>query len=246
MQFDSQDIEQAFRLLALLNQKGKVSEEEEVFRYYVTRSEVRSLIDSYAAETDSVIVKTSDHLYLVPKSGQSLFHIKNAYIRREYFGYQATNLDIYMMYFSIIILFGEFYDSYETPEPTRDFLPIGEWMEQIRERMATLKEHGPEKLAQVEQESEWNWNVVIELWEALDDLKEQAKRQDSKQQSRLGFLKRVIRFLKEQDLIWEQGNDELILTEKAKIIIQRYFMDLEYNRGILAFMYQYDQVKGTD
>lgn len=246
MQFDSQDVEQAFRVLALLIQRGKVSEEEDAFRYYITRSEVRSLIDSFADETDSVMIKTSDHLYLVPKSGQSLFHIKNAYIRREYFGHQSTNLDIYTMYFCVIVLFGEFYDSYETTEATRDFLPISEWMSQIRERMATLKEHGPEKLAQLEQESEWNWNGVLEYWEALDDLKEQAKRQDSKQQSRLGFLKRVIRFLKDQDLLLEQGNDELVLTEKAKIIIQRYFMDLEYNRGILAFMYQYDQVKGTE
>lgn len=246
MQFHSDDIEQAFRVLVHLIQRGKVAEEEEVFRYYLTSSEVRSLIDSFAAETDSLIIKTSEHLFLLPKSGQSIFHVKNAYIRREYFGHQATNLDIYMMYFCIIVLFGAFYDSYETSEATRDFLPLGEWLVQIRERMDTLKEHGPEKLAQLEQESEWNWNGVIEYWEALDDLKETAKRQDSKQQSRLGFLKRVIRFLKEQDLVLEQGNDELVLTEKAKIIIQRYFMDLEYNRGILAFMYQYDQVKGNE
>ncbi|WP_207708826.1 DUF6063 family protein [Heliobacterium mobile] len=239
-------MELAFRLYAQLLQKGQLSQDQPGFREYIAQSEVRSLVDTFATEMDSVVVKTSDHLYLVPKSGQSPFGMKNAYIKREYLGYQATNIDLYMMYFAIIVLFGEFYDSYETPEATRDFLPIGEWMSKIRERLDTIKEQGEEQLAQNEGETEWNWVGVIHFWDSLDDLKETAKRQDTKQQSRLGFLKRVIRFLDAQDLVQDQGNDELKLTEKAKIIVQRYYMDREYNRDLLAYMYQFDQVKGND
>jgi hypothetical protein len=246
MQFEQHDIETAFRLFLQLMQKGRINAEDEGFRYYAAYDKVRSLMDIFAYETDSVVLKTSDHLYLVPLVGDSPFQMKNAHIKREFLGWQATNLDIYLMYFCIIVFFGEFYDSYETTEATRDFLPVSEWLTRIKERMATLKEHGPEKLIQLEQETEWNWNGVIEYWDALDDLKETASRQDGKQRSRLGFLKRVIRFLEAQELIVDQGNDELILTEKARIIVQRYFMDLEYNRGILAFMYRHDQYEGDE
>ena len=48
------------------------------------------------------------------------------------------------------------------------------------------------------------------------------------------------RFLIEQEISEEIGNQELTLTEKAKTIVQRYFMELEYNRGILEFLYQFE------
>ncbi|MCD5406102.1 MAG: DUF6063 family protein [Desulfotomaculum sp.] len=243
MQHETADIEQAFAIFLLLVQDGKIKAEEERYRYYNSSSEVRDLVHTFTNKADSVLVKTSDYLYLIPEAGQSLFQVKNAFIKREYLGYQSSNIDLYLLYFCILVLLGEFYDSYETSEATRDFLPLAEWLIKIKERINTLKEHGEEKLATTELETEWNWSAVIEYWEALDDLRETAKRQDSKQQSRLGFLKRVIRFLTEQELVAEQGNDELVLTEKAKIIVQRYFMDSDYNRGILAFMYQKEGLK---
>ena len=43
--------------------------------------------------------------------------------------------------------------------------------------------------------------------------------------------------MEDQNLVTDIGNDEMELTEKAKTIIQRYYMDYEYNRGILDFIY---------
>jgi hypothetical protein len=51
----------------------------------------------------------------------------------------------------------------------------------------------------------------------------------------------VKRFLLEQKLAEEVGEGELNLTEKAKIIVQRYFMELQNNRGILQFLYQFEE-----
>ena len=47
-------------------------------------------------------------------------------------------------------------------------------------------------------------------------------------------------FLIRQQLLRDVGNDELILTEKAKTIIVTYYMEEEHNRGIMNFMYQLD------
>ena len=75
-------------------------------------------------------------------------------------------------------------------------------------------------------------------------MKETSKTQDKRTKSRLGFLDGVKRFLEAQELVNDIGNYELELTEKAKIIIQRYYMEVEYNRGILEFMYRYEEKKG--
>ncbi|QGG48633.1 DUF6063 family protein [Heliorestis convoluta] len=244
--YSHEQTEQTFRLLVQLLRQGQLNDQHPSFHDYRTSSEVRSLAEDFAKELDSVIIKTSDHLYLIPRSGQSPFALKNAWIKRDYLGTGATNVDLYMMYFAIIVFFGEFYDSYESPEATRDFLSLSDWMIKIRERLDTLKEQGREKLENLEGDTEWNWLAVIDYWDNLDDLKEKAKRQDSRQQSRLGFLKKVIRFLEDQGLAQSQGRNEFFITEKAKIIVQRYFMDREHNRDLLAFMYQYDQAKGEN
>lgn len=246
MRFQRHYIKIAFRLFLQLMQGGRIEAEEDGFRYYAAYDEVRTLMDFYADEADCVVIKTADHLYLVPQAGESPFQMKNADLKREFLGWQATNTDIYLMYFCLIVFFGEFYDSYQTTEASRDFLRVDEWLAKVKERMATLKGHGAEELGLLERETEWNWNGVLEYWESLDDLRETAKRQDARQQSRLGFLKRVIGFLEAQELAVDQGNDELVLTEKARILVQRYFMDVSYNRGILAFMYEHDGLKGEE
>ena len=41
------------------------------------------------------------------------------------------------------------------------------------------------------------------------------------------------------------GNNEMELTEKTKVIVQRYYMDYEYNRGLLDFIYQFDKKEGA-
>ncbi|MGG3693697.1 DUF6063 family protein [Heyndrickxia ginsengihumi] len=147
------------------------------------------------------------------------------------------------MYVTIIILIGEFYDSYQTIEPTRDFISMSDWLEQVNDRLETLQEIEEEELKEIEKEYEYNWSAIIGKWADMDDIKETAKVQSGRTISRLSFLYTVKRFLIAQELVQDIGNDELQLTEKAKVIVQRYFMELEYNRGILEFIYSIDRQK---
>ncbi|MGO3169087.1 DUF6063 family protein, partial [Senegalia sp. (in: firmicutes)] len=68
--------------------------------------------------------------------------------------------------------------------------------------------------------------------------------QDARTNSRFSFLNTVRNFLKDQDLIDDIGNDEITLTEKAKTIIKRYYMEYDFNRGILDFIYGITQKEG--
>lgn len=243
MDYRRKDVEMAFQLFSKLSAVGQVDGEE--VAQYIMNDDVRSLLEVFAAKVDCVLVHAGEVLYLIPKNGLSPFHVKNEVLRKE-LGAQATNADLYMMYFAILVFIGEFYNSYQSNEIQRDFLILDEWLEKINERIDALKEHGEEELQKEEQDFEYNWQAIIEKWEALNDLKETAARQKGKTISRLSFLNKVISFMINNGLCEEIGEEEYRLTEKAMVIVQRYFMEVEYNRGILKFMYQYDEKKGSE
>lgn len=213
----------------------------EAVQQYQADDEIRSLLDSFSYEVDCVIIRTSEQLFLVPTTKLSPFHVSNDWIKRHYLRSNATNGDIYLLYFSTIILFGCFYDTYQSQEATRQFLKLDEWVHLIHERIEQLKTHDEDELKELEKEFSYNWGLIIEKWEDMDDIKETAKKQTGNTISRLSFIDTAKRFLVDQELIKEIGNNEITLTEKAKTIIQRFFMEVEYNKGIFEFIYGYER-----
>ena len=236
MFYEERQVKEAFRLYASLAVKGYG--DKEALRLYLADDVVRGLVEEFAREVECTVIPAGDQLYLIPLAISSPFHISNQSLKERYLPGRAVNADIYLMYVAIIVLFGEFYDSYQTIEPTRDFLSIDLWLSRLNERILALKEMELEELEKMEQEQEYNWRQLVEKWDALNDLKEKVKSQDSRTQSRLGFLNAVKKFLEEQDLVRDIGEDEISLTEKARTIIQRYYMEVEHNQSILEFIYQ--------
>lgn len=235
MDYNNDQVIKAFKIYSKLAAEG-LGEKEDL-RQYLVDDRLRGLVDQFAEEVQCVIFVAGDFIYMIPKAMASDFHVSNETIKREHLPARASNADIYLMYIATIVLFGEFYDSYQTTNPTRDFVSIEHWLDSVNERIFSLKEHDMDKLEKMEKEYEYNWITILSSWELLDDTKEGVKKQDGRTASRLAFLNITKNFLEEQGLINDIGNDEIELTEKAKIIMQRYYMDYEFNRGILNFMY---------
>lgn len=241
MQYDNEQVMQGFKLYTLLSVKGYAQKDE--MRLYMTDEVLRGLVDGFVKEVDCTVFVSGDYLYMIPISRDSIFHVSNDSLKKKYLASKAINLDLYLMYISIIVLFGEFYDSYQTMEPTRDFLTISDWLQSLNERISSIKEHPVEKLKELDKEFDYNWSLIVQKWEDIDEIKENVKVQDGRTNSRKSFVNIVKQFLEAQELIKDIGNEELELTEKAKTIIQRYYMEYDYNRGILDFMYGLDHKK---
>ncbi len=239
MNYPEHKVLKAFQLYTTLARKG-VADSESV-QQYKADDDIRGLLDSFSHEVDSVIILTSEQMFLVPETKLSPFHVSNDWIKRNHLRAGATNGDIYLLYFSTMILFGTFYDTYHSQEPTRQFLRVDEWVQIIQERIDQLQTHDEDELKQFEEEFSYNWRLIIEKWEDMDDIKETAKKQTGNTISRLSFIDRVKRFLIDQELVNEIGNSEITLTEKAKTIIQRFFMEVEYNKGIFEFIYRFER-----
>ncbi|MCD8509388.1 MAG: DUF6063 family protein [Bacillus sp. (in: Bacteria)] len=238
MHYSETKIVKAFQLYTKLARDGAA--DKDAVQEYKADEEIRGLLDSFGREVDCVIILTSEQMFLVPRTKLSPFHVNNDWIKRNYLRSGATNGDIYLLYFSTLVLFGSFYDTYQSQEPTRQFIRIEEWVHFIQERIDQLKVHDEDEMQELEKEFSYNWRLIIEKWDDMDDIKETAKKQTGNTISRFSFIDTVKRFLMDQDLIQDIGNNEVILTEKAKTVIQRFYMEVEYNRGILEFIYGFE------
>ena len=241
MDYKEKEVLEAFKIYSALVAAGSCSKAD-VSRY-IRDDKIGELVDKFAHQVDATVITAGESIYIVPLAITSPFHLTNESIKKNYLSSSAVNLDIYLMYVTIIILLGEFYDSYQNQEPTRDFITMEEWLEAVNTRLETLNHMDKELLKGIEEEQEFNWIKILEKWNPIDDIKEGAKRQTGNTSNRLSFLNTVRAFLEKQEMIEDIGNDELKITEKTKTIIQRYYMDYEYNRGLLDFIYQFDEAR---
>lgn len=235
MNYPEAKVLQAFSLYTTLARDGIAS--KEYVQLYMADDAIRSLIERFASEVDCVIVRTTENLYMIPETRLSPFHVSNDWIKRNYLRSDAVNADIYLLYFATIVLFGAFFDRYNSQEQTLQFITLADWVTAMNERIRYLQSHEEEELIELEKEFSYNWRAIIDKWEDMDDIKETAKRQTGNTISRLSFIDTAKRFLISEGLLQEIGNYEVTITEKAKIIIQRFFMDASYNNNIFEFIY---------
>lgn len=238
MNYPEEKVAKAFQIYTTLARVGVAP--REASQLYRADEEIRSLLDLFSHEVDAVVIQTSEQLYLVPLTKLSPFHVSNDWVKRHYLRNGATNGDIYLLYFASIILLGAFYDTYQSQEPTRQFIRLEDWSNLVNERISYLQTHDQEELIDLEKEFSYNWRLIIEKWEDMNDIKETAKKQSGNTISRLSFMDTVKRFLIDQDIIEEIGNDEVVLTEKAKTVVQRFFMEVDFNKGIFEFIYGFE------
>ena len=235
MQYSQEQVREAYMIYRQLYVYGSGNIKE--WKAYTYDEGVRNLMEEFALIDEAAILNVGENVYLVPLASQNHLQLSNEYIKKFYMSSDANNIDLYTMYVCIIIFMGKFYDSYESAQCTRNFITIEEWLESVNERIEVLAEMDEEALLAKEKELEYNWTKIIEFWLALDNLKETAKRQTGKTKSRISFLNMTKVFLEKQELVEDLGNSELALTEKAKDIVQKYYMEYEYNRAILEFLY---------
>jgi len=235
---DDKKITHAFRIYAKLQAEGKIQKKNAGL--YFQDEAVRSLVSEFVEEVGCGLITDASYLYLIPLSVKSEYHLSNERIKRDYFPSRALNMDIYLMYVAIIVFIGEFYDSYQRTKPTRESITSSDWMRSLDERIQSLKHLSDEELDEKEETYEYHWKDIIRNWDAMDVVKEGIRRHTARTVSRLSFIKIVAGFMKAQDLIEEIGDQEYSLTKKAMAITENYYMDYEYNRGVLEFIYQFE------
>lgn len=234
---------QAFDIYAALAAKGEISRSDAAAIW--EDEDIRLLVENFAQHVRCTIIDDSVNYYLIPLALESPFHISNDTFKRKYLPAKAVNLDMYLLYLAVIVLFGCFYDSYQTNKPV-EFVTMSRWLEEMDQHIEALNRHDEAVLQAREREDNYNWLALIHKWQDMDSIKETAHKQDGRTSSRLSFLNRARDFLITEGLLRDIGAQQVELTEKAQIIITSYYMNSEYNRGIMNFMYDLDHKEDTE
>lgn len=247
MNYNEHEIMNAFKIYAELSLKGEC--DLNAYESFVLEDKVRGLVEQFCYDVNCTVLVTENRLLMIPLIMSSPFHISNERLKNDYLPKNALNADIYLMYFAIIVLYGLFYDSYNTTEAVLEFLPMDMWLDTLNQYVETLANHDYETLQDKQKEMQYNWLAIIDKWNAIDDTNEKVKKQDARTNSRLSFMNSVKQFMIGQDLLLDVGNMEMALTEKSKDVVRRYYMDSEYNRDLLEFLYSMEEkeaVSGDD
>ena len=237
MEYREEQFLKAFGLYTQLAAKGELLKLDA--SVYYEDNEIKAILDNYVRAVQCTLISDTENLYLVPVSMESPFHITNDAFKKEYLMAKAVNMDIYLLYLAVIVLFGCFYDSYQTADPA-DFVTMDRWLETMDQRVAAILQQEEVFLREKEVELNFNWVTLSHKWSDMDGIRETVKKQDARTVSRLSFLNIVKDFLIRQHLVTDLGQQELELTEKAKTIVRLYYMEMEYNKGIFDFMYSCD------
>lgn len=211
---------------------------KELCKSYLDDDIVRELVEDFAQMAKGAIIGAGEYYYFIPLTEGSEYHLSNQFIKEQYLSRNSANIEIYMMYLSMIIFIGEFYNSYTTNKKTRDFLTLADWLDKIDERIESMDKIDDEVLKSAERDDGYNWFSLIEHWKQMDIIKEKTREQKNSHSKR-AFLNNTIGFMRDQDMIVELGNDEYDLSMKAQIVVTRFFMNTEYNRGIIDKLYNY-------
>lgn len=234
MNYELDKIKAVFQLYSEMMYRGEAP--KEVTTLYQSDIAARELMDAMAEVMECEIFPADRKLYLIPRASDSLLSISNQELLKRYFPASFQNKEIYTLYFALMVLVGEFYDSDTSMRPTREFVSIDHWIHQISLLLDSLKNLGKETLEQLEKDQEVNWLMIIDKWDSLDTYREDVV-EKKRAASKYAFMETVKNFLIKQEVLEDVGADEVTLTEKAKVIVSRYYMNTDYNRELMSFIY---------
>jgi len=182
-------------------------------------SEVRNLLEILARESDVLIEKFSQVVYLIPKEDNDVLGIKDMDLQKI-ISYDARKIDFYLSQYIIVIIITVFFSGKGSFVKSRDFIRITELEEVITSRISFAKS---KKNIEIEQEAAmFNITEMFEHWNALQ-IDEAGRRK-----TKYGYIRSVCGFLTKHDLlIYDMIEEDIRPTNKFTHLMTYNFLDSE-------------------
>ncbi len=102
---DSNELCTAYEIYRTLYTEGECG--GQAYKQYNDNTNIQSIIEVFLQEDETAIITSSEKLYLVAKSSRSHLNLSNPYIKKFYFKADTKNIELYMIYFSMIVIIGK-------------------------------------------------------------------------------------------------------------------------------------------
>ncbi|GAA3663854.1 DUF6063 family protein [Asaccharospora irregularis] len=201
-----------YRLLKKSELKEK--EAKELFLAYINNSNVRSALDGICEVSKIKIIAISDTLYLIPNNDNDIIGFD--YRKESLLGKDLK--DSYLGYLIMTIIFSEFTNGV-APASYIQVVHILDLVQESLERSIAR-----DNIEEIEKRCEFNIIMIKNYWESKRKWDESSKKgiETISADYQIGFVRRVITFLKNEGLI-------LYITDEDKIKPTKRFMDLMNN-----------------
>lgn len=209
----------ALKIFKKLLDKGQIDRESDGDLFLEFRNgEVRSALALMEEEFDfRVIEASSNTLYLVPDSGNSLLGFVSKDLR-EWVASDARLLDSYLLCYISMYIFYLFYGGHNRNPKQREYLRISKLSEELDLRFAAALAE-PVETSGLEERYGLNFIKVAELWESKQDFEEKARK------TKTGTILNACRLLERQNLIRLVDNDrEIRCTRKLDDLMLNYYL----------------------
>lgn len=195
------------KIFKKLLEKGQMDRETEVDLFLEFRSpDVRSVLAELEEEMDFRIVETSQTLYLVPDSGNSLLGFTTKDFR-EWVAYDARLVDAYLLCYISMFIFYLFYGGKNRNPKQREFLRISKLIEELDRRfLAALDQDDSSGV--LEEGYAVNFLRIAELWQSKQGFEERSRK------TKTGTVLNTCRLLERENLLHMVDEEREIRTTK--------------------------------
>ena len=212
-----EEIKQSQRIFYRLIEKRQITKEsdKELYEAYNESENIKNLVNSQAKESECIIERFSNVIYLVPMEKNYVFGFTKTELKYALCKSNASEAEFSLAQFVIITLLVEFYDSNTQTAKSRSFIRGGELLNIIEEQ---LKE-GVRREAENSEKIDYtlSFETLYQMYSSLKSEEKGSKMRTTKQ----GFVAHILNFLQKQGLIQYIETDDLIqTTEKLD-----HFMD---------------------
>lgn len=213
------NLEKAMRIYYFLLKEGEltIDRNKDLYLDYAD-SDIRSLLEIMAKESDVSIEKYNQVVYLIPHEGNDVLGIKDMDLQKV-LSYDARKIDFYLSQYIITILITVFYSGRGSFIKSRDFIRLAELEEIVTARLTYA--NSKKNIQREQEEAKFNVTAMFEHWSALQ-LDEQGKRK-----TKYGYIRSTCSFLAKHDLlIYDTAEEDIRPTNKMTHLTTYHFLDM--------------------
>jgi hypothetical protein len=215
---DESNLVKAMKIYYYLLGKGEITFEDnkELYLDYAD-SEVRYMVEILAKESDVIIEKYNQVIYLIPKEENDVIGIKDIELQKV-ISSDARKIDFYLAQYIMIVLITVFFSGKGNYVKVRDFIRVAELEEIITHRLSYA--NSKKEIETLQEEGAINITRMYEQWNALqiDD--------KSKKKTKYGYIRSVCGFLQKHKLIYfDQIEEHIRPTNKFTHLMTYNFLD---------------------
>lgn len=222
MSISIQDYKTANEIFFKLLRKNEIQEKDhkELFLAYINNDGVREALEAICEVSQAKVIPISDKLYLIPDEGNDILGFD--YRKSPLLGNNLT--DSYLAYLIITIIFAEFTNEISPAS----YIEVGTLLELVNESLerATSRNNAEE----IDRENYINIVAVHRLWSDKNSWDESEKNgfRTTRAEFKIGFIRKVITFLKGEGLIsYITDEDKIKPTARFTELMNHHFLDEE-------------------